>query len=175
MGGGQSPPLRTSNCQVLPTVYSHCPNDWTPPPFSTVYIKKTHTLEWDPTISVLESSIFKNSTPFPRNSIISFSSCSVCLCFFLEQRQSLSWFFPPSKSLCEVCCAVLLCGIPWLPAVRMSFLQCLQAEHVGNRGEKRQISCVIAADPVKASHTGMGLWIPWGRTPDWEGGSTKTP
>lgn len=52
--------------------------------------------------------------PAPKKLYIRPLSCSVCCCFMSKRRQSPSWFSLPINLSCEVCCAVWLCGIPWL-------------------------------------------------------------
>lgn len=109
-------PLRTSNCQALPTAYSNCPNCWTLP--TPHRAKSTITRHEIPPVSTMKSSI-----PLPNTFHISPVCCSVPCCFSPEQKQPHPppGFSPPNKSLCEVCCAVWLCGISWLPAAKTPF------------------------------------------------------
>lgn len=80
-------PLRTSNCQALPTAYSNCPNCWTLP--APHRAKSTITRHEIPPVSTMKSSI-----PLPNTFHISPVCCSVPCCFSPEQKQPPHPVFP---------------------------------------------------------------------------------
>lgn len=106
-------PLRTTNYSILPREHCNCSNSQ---PQTFPYRVKSHEIPPNhefapfsgievPQITTLENSIPKKHYTNP-------VFCSVIYCFSSKQRQAPLRLFSPSKPMCDVCCAVLLCDIP---------------------------------------------------------------